>query len=87
MNNLKVLLLSFLFFNLSACGGGGGSEESGHEPESLTPMVLNQTYRVEQGQSVEKTSSAAQVEVEVDLVSGETTVTLINGTANLITPN
>lgn len=53
---------------------------------NLQPMVANQPYRVTQGQAVEKTSANAEVKVEVDLVSGVTTVTLLSGTANLITP-
>lgn len=78
-NMLRIVLMFVGVSLLSACGGGGTAETS-------VPMTLDQVYLVSSGQSIEKTSTDAQVEVTVNLETGTTQVVLLSGSANLITP-
>lgn len=74
-------------------GDNGGSADNGDngvidppESEIVVPMILNQVYEVAEGQAVQKTSDSAEIEMTVNIETGVTSVVLLSGSANLITP-
>jgi|GEM_PF-2094073 len=75
------VIASFALF-LTACGGGGGGSNEIPQPAQIE-LVENQPVMVEKGWTLEKTSEPTEVQVETDLTTGQTQVTLISGSAVL----
>ena len=88
MNRLFRFWLVTWVVALTACGGGGSNEN----PPTPVPdystidMLLNQTYPVLEGYSIELTSPPAEVEVSVNTETGKTELVFLSGSANLLIP-
>jgi len=68
---------------LIGCGGGGGTSEE-IVPQSTERMAYGQLYAVTIGDQVVKTSEDAQIRVTHILNEVNSTIELIEGTANII---
>ncbi|WP_353661647.1 hypothetical protein [Hydrogenimonas sp. SS33] len=71
-----------LFLAFSGCGGGGGGNDTASVAQgSGTTMTAGRSYALKEGDRIVKRSPDAQVLLETDLNTGETTATLISGSA------
>jgi hypothetical protein len=83
MRNL--LILGSVFF-LIGCGGGGGGDTVQAEvlPTGVEKMVMGQLYAVAPGDQVVKTSADAEIRVTHFANEINSTIELIEGTANIV---
>ena len=77
--------MTIIFF--TACGGGGSSGDDGTTlPVSTSvSMVLNKTYVMSAGQSIVKESEPTELILETNVDTEETEVTLVSGSASIVT--
>ena len=80
-----LLILSTLLF--IGCGDAQEGDKSPANTSSTINMVLNKSYNVHTGDHVQKKSSDTQVEIIKNVEDKETTVTLLQGSAQLIRAN
>jgi hypothetical protein len=74
-----IISLSILF---TACGGGSGSEETTSVDNTII-MVQDQVYTITSGQTIVKTSSPTEVEIQTDTSTDITTAVLKSGSAKI----
>ena len=86
MKKIKITILCVLIIFFNSCGGGGGSSSGGNissngKNSSTIQMQRGKAYEVQDGKTVVKKSDDAKIEIETDLKTGITTVTLLQGKA------
>ena len=85
MKKISIYLLSLIsVFMINGCGGSNSPFDSSSNVGHNIRMEKNRAYDVQQGDSVEKISENPELQVDANLSSGKTTVTLISGEAAII---
>jgi len=79
---MKYLLPLALLFAFVGCSNESNTTSSQKEMTTID-MEINKSYKVSKGDKLTKTSTDAQVSIEKSLQGDTTTVTLLQGTAQI----
>jgi len=81
---MKYLLPLGLLLILTGCSSSDDTNTTPSQKEQTTiNMEINKSYEVSKGDKLTKTSTDAQVSIEKSLQGDTTTVTLLQGTAQI----
>jgi len=85
---MKYLLPLGLLLILTGCGSSDDTNATPSQKEQTTiNMEINKSYKVSKGDKLVKTSTDAQVSIEKSLDGDTTTVTLLEGSAQITRSN
>ena len=88
MNKKINIILSILaVITFSGCGGSTNSSTTATNNSDVgknTRMEINTPYIVQKGDEIEKLSDNTELKIDSNLVSGKSVVTLLRGSASII---
>jgi hypothetical protein len=80
----NIIIASSLLFLIGCGGGGGGGTSEEIVPQGTEKMAYGQLYTVTTGDQVVKTSEDTQIRVTHVIDEINSTIELVEGTANII---